>query len=235
MKKLIIKTKYLTIILLLCLMLLSGYKFYNYRYVNNLDKPKATTGDNLKYDKEQMQAKTMGKLLIPNADIDLPIYDDDSKDSQTAGAGIYFADNNVFAFISSKGFKDRSLFDNLNLIKVNDRFYIKDSSGKFSEYTVFDIIDIYDADVFDAVNKIATAKADTAEYIVLCTDELMVVGRESGYVESVPSGKLKLTKYEKIYFSGIIVPLLFMLLIMFYNKKNLVSRNKFNVEKFREN
>lgn len=235
MKRLISEAKYLLFILLICLMFFFGYKFYNYRYVDNLDKSKVVTNDNSKYDKEQMQAKTMGKLLIPNADIDLPIYDDDSKDSQTVGAGIYFADNNVFALISSKGFKDRSLFDNLNSIRVNDRFYIKDSSGKFSEYTVFDIIDIYDVDVFDAVNKIATAKADTAEYIVLCTDELMVVGRESGYVKSVPSGKLKLTKYEKIYLSGVILPLLLMLLIMVYSKRNLLSKDKVNIEKFREN
>lgn len=234
MKNLIIKTKYLPFIILMCLMFFSGYNFYNYRYVDNLDKPMVTAGDNLKYDKEQMKSKTMGRLLIPNANIDLSIYDDDSKESQTVGAGIYFADNNVFALISSKGLKDRSLFDNLHLVQVDDKFYIQDSSGKFSEYTVFDIIDIYDADIFEAVNKVATVKTDATEYITLCTDGLMVIGRESGCVERVPKSKLRLTKYEMIYLSGVIISLLLMLLIMVCYKRNLLSTNKVNIKKFKE-
>lgn len=234
MNNLIIKVKYLPIILLICLMLLFGYRFYNYRYVNNLDKPKVSTGDNLKYDKEQMQAKIMGKLLVPKAGISLNVYDDTSEYSITAGTGMYFADNNLFALISSNGLKDRSLFDNLHLVQVDDKFYIQDSSGKFSEYTVFDIIDIYDADIFEAVNKVATVKTDATEYITLCTDGLMVIGRESGCVERVPKSKLRLTKYEMIYLSGVIISLLLMLLIMVCYKRNLLSTNKVNIKKFKE-
>lgn len=101
------------------------------------------------YTKEGTSYKIIGKLTIPTLDIDYPIISETTDELLKISITKYWGANpnqvgNMV--ITGHNYKTTKFFSKLNKIKLGDKIYIEDLSGRKMEYNVYktDIIDPYD-------------------------------------------------------------------------------------------
>lgn len=163
MKRKNILTPFLMVIAMLIAMIpifkdlkLSYYKNESYKkFIENLNL-KEEKKDPSKVNLRTSDLDILGVLYIPKIKLSMIIYDSkgvDEKESiekmemgESNGASLWymlddldFKKNSRSLLSSHNGLSSKDLFTNLEVLSFNDKFYIKDKSGKIHAYKVFEI------------------------------------------------------------------------------------------------
>lgn len=111
----------------------------------NLDVKVSDTNEDGVFSVKKANLNMVGALFVPDIDLKIAVFDQAGETEISEGAGIIkgsgdlstdTGQNTIITSHNGDSFKD--LFTNLNKLKNNDKFYIKNEKGEMLEYEIFD-------------------------------------------------------------------------------------------------
>ena len=160
-----------------------------------------------------------GVLYVPEINVKLPIYDNVSENALVNGVGEIddFGRNKVLT--SHNGLADNVLLMNIKDLKLNDKFYVKDSKNQIKEYKVMTNQAVSPTDEIDFLKKF-----NDKDYVTLRTcsidgaKRIQVVGENVKFNGIMEKSKFKISLYEIIMILIAIIALI-LLVLSFVSKK----------------
>lgn len=160
-----------------------------------------------------------GVLYVPEINVKLPIYDNVSENALVNGVGEIddFGRNKVLT--SHNGLADNVLLMNIKDLKLNDKFYVKDSKNQIKEYKVITNQAVSPTDEIDFLKKF-----NDKDYVTLRTcsidgaKRIQVVGENVKFNGIMEKSKFKISLYEIIMILIAIIALI-LLVLSFVSKK----------------
>ncbi|WP_235923184.1 class C sortase [Corynebacterium lizhenjunii] len=140
------------------------------------------------YEQQLANYEAMGRIAIPKASINLPIYHGTSHDVLQRGVGHLFGtdlpvggENRHAALTGHTGLQNATLFDNLSTVAVGDAVYLH-VAGQKMKYQVFDI----DVVLPEEVDSLARVEGKDLITLVTCTPYGINTHRLLVHAERVP-------------------------------------------------
>lgn len=166
-----------------------------------------------------------GVLYAPRIGVKLPIYDNVSENVLVNGVGEIddFGRNKVLT--SHNGLADNVLLMNIKDLKLNDKFYVKDSKNQIKEYKVITNQAVSPTDEIEFLQKF-----NDKDYVTLRTcsidgaKRIQVVGENVKFNGIIEESKFKISLYEIIMI--LIAILALILLILSFIKKERKNNEK---------
>lgn len=160
-----------------------------------------------------------GVLYVPEINVKLPIYDNVSENALVNGVGEIddFGRNKVLT--SHNGLADNVLLMNIKDLKLNDKFYVKDSKNQIKEYKVITNQAVSPTDEIEFLKKF-----NDKDYVTLRTcsidgsKRIQVVGVNEKFNGVMEKNKIKISLYEIIMILIAIIALI-LLILSFVSKK----------------
>lgn len=216
MKNIDIRT-WITRILTLIVILVCAFLLYNTnikskqeqlaeikQFESNLEVKKNT--DKSTVDLAELELNMVGVLYVPSIDLTIPIYDETSEDALRKGVGIIEGTGTLTPqphqntiLTSHNGDNMKDLFINLQKVKENDEFYIKDQENNITKFQVknIQVVEPVDEDRHWIKDNTPKVTLRTCTPTGINSHRLLVTGDQVEYDgNGIPKGKLTLSMYE---------------------------------------
>lgn len=167
-----------------------------------------------------------GVLYVPEINVKLPIYDNVSENALVNGVGEIddFGRNKVLT--SHNGLADNVLLMNIKDLKLNDKFYVKDSKNQIKEYKVITNQAVSPTDEIDFLKKF-----NDKDYVTLRTcsidgaKRIQVVGENVKFNGIMEKNKIKISLYEMVMILISVIALILLILSFLSRKGDRDEKN----------